>query len=78
MGSVDRVRIIGKRGRNEDTSIIGYWTTTTIPTPRGVLRDQDYQMWIDWLVRDGQLTPGQIAPADIYTNDFQPGAVGQR
>lgn len=70
--------IIGKRGRNEDTSIIGYWTTTTIPTPRGVLRDQDYQMWIDWLVRDGQLTPGQIAPADIYTNDFQPGAVGQR
>lgn len=71
-------RVIEKRGRNEDTSIIQYWTTTTIPTPRGVLRDQDFQMWIDWLVRDGQLRAGQVAPADIYTNDFQPTVVGQR
>ena len=70
--------IIEKRGRNEDTSIIQYWTTTTIPTPRGVLRDQDYQMWIDWLVRDGQLRAGQVAPADVYTNEFQPAVVGQR
>ncbi|HWO09863.1 MAG TPA: ABC transporter substrate-binding protein [Polyangiaceae bacterium] len=70
--------IIEKRGRHEDTSIIQYWTTTTIPTPRGLLRDEDFQMWIEWLVRDGQLSRGQVAPADIYTNEFQPAVLGQR
>jgi len=39
------------------------------------LHDQDFQIWIDWLVRDGQLTPGQIAPAAVYTNRFQPAPV---
>jgi len=62
--------IIQKRGRNEDTSIVQYWTSTTIATLRGRL--QDFQIWIDWLVRDGQLRPGQVTPADIYTNQYQP------
>jgi hypothetical protein len=30
-------------------------------------------MWIGWLERDRQLKPGQVKPADIYTNEFQPG-----
>ncbi len=64
--------IIRKRGRNEDTSIVQYWTSTTIPTPRGVLRDEDFRIWIDWLVRDGQITARQVKPSDIYTNQFQP------
>jgi ABC-type nitrate/sulfonate/bicarbonate transport system substrate-binding protein len=70
--------IIKKRGRNEDASIVQFWASTTIPTPRGVLRDEDFAVWIDWLVRDGQVRPGQVAPSDIYTNEFQPTALGQR
>lgn len=64
--------IIQKRGRNEDNSIVKYWTSTTVPSPRGRLRDEDFQIWIDWLVRDGQVVPGAVAPGDIYTNQFQP------
>jgi ABC-type nitrate/sulfonate/bicarbonate transport system substrate-binding protein len=72
------VQIVEKRGRNEDTSIVRYWTSTTVPTRRGVLRDEDFRMWIDWLVRDGQITEGQVAPSDIYTNQFQPEPLAER
>jgi ABC-type nitrate/sulfonate/bicarbonate transport system substrate-binding protein len=71
-------QIIEKRGRNEDTSVVQFWTSTTIPTPRGILRDEDYRLWIDWLVRDGQISPGQIQPRDIYTNQFQPEPLAER
>jgi ABC-type nitrate/sulfonate/bicarbonate transport system substrate-binding protein len=70
--------IIKKRGRNEDASIVRYWASTTIPTPRGLLRDADFALWIDWLVRDGQVEQGQVVPSQIYTNEFQPEALGQR
>jgi ABC-type nitrate/sulfonate/bicarbonate transport system substrate-binding protein len=76
---VDRMRaIIGKRGRNEDDSIVRYWTSTTIPSPRGVLRDADFQMWIDWLERDGQIDEGRLEPKEIFTNEFQPQPLGER
>lgn len=64
--------IIHKRGRNEDTSVVRHWLGTSIHSPRGALRDIDFQRWIDWLVRDGQLEPGQVEPAAVYTNEFQP------
>ena len=74
VGGGDRAwgSIIGKRGRNEDTSIVKFWTSTTLATPRGALLDEDFQIWIDWLVRDGQIEAGQVAPKDIHTNQFQP------
>ena len=76
---VARMRaIIQKRGRNEDDSIVRYWSSTTIPSTRGVLRDADFQMWIDWLERDGQIAKGRITPAEIFTNEFQPQPLGER
>jgi ABC-type nitrate/sulfonate/bicarbonate transport system substrate-binding protein len=70
--------IIVRRKRNEDTAIVKYWTSTTVGTPRGRLEDKDFQVWIDWLVQDGQISRGQVKPADIYTNQFQPGTVAER
>jgi len=67
-------RIIQQRKRAEDTSSVRYWQSTGIASERGLIRDHDYQLWIDWLVKDGQLKPGQLAPRDIFTNDFQPPA----
>jgi ABC-type nitrate/sulfonate/bicarbonate transport system substrate-binding protein len=76
---VARMRsIIEKRGRNEDDSTVRYWTSSSIPSVRGVLREEDFRMWIDWLVHDGQIARGAIAPADIFTNEFQPEALGAR
>lgn len=67
-------RIIRARKRAEDTSSVRYWQSTGIATERGLIEPRDYQLWIDWLVRDGQLARGQLAPGDIYTNEFQPPA----
>jgi len=64
--------IILKRKRNEDTSVVRHWLGTSIKSPRGTLKDEDFQRWIDWLVRDGQLKTGQVAPSAVYTNEFQP------
>jgi ABC-type nitrate/sulfonate/bicarbonate transport system substrate-binding protein len=36
------------------------------------IRDKDLKWWIDRFIEDGLLKPGQIKPADIYTNEFNP------
>jgi ABC-type nitrate/sulfonate/bicarbonate transport system substrate-binding protein len=64
--------LIKKRNRNEDTSAVRYWTSSTVAPARGVLRDEDFERWIAWLVRDGELTQGQVKPSDVYTNALQP------
>lgn len=63
-----------KRGPSEDVSQFAYWRTTSIATPGGKMGDIDFQRWIDWLVRDGQLEKGQVVARDVYTNEFQSSA----
>jgi ABC-type nitrate/sulfonate/bicarbonate transport system substrate-binding protein len=60
-------KIVRTRGRNEDPSPIQYWKSYGVRTPDGKLSDQDFQVWIDWLVREAQLKPGQIKASDTYT-----------
>jgi ABC-type nitrate/sulfonate/bicarbonate transport system substrate-binding protein len=43
-----------------------------IPPEASVIRDADVQFWIDMLVKEGAIKPGQIKPSDIYTNEFNP------
>jgi ABC-type nitrate/sulfonate/bicarbonate transport system substrate-binding protein len=62
--------IVKRRGRNEDTSAIPFWQSYGVAGPGGRLSDRDYQVWIDWLVKDGDLTRGQIAAKDLYTTQF--------
>jgi ABC-type nitrate/sulfonate/bicarbonate transport system substrate-binding protein len=62
--------VVKRRGRNEDTSAIKYWKSYGVAGPGGRLSERDYQVWIDWLVKDGDLTRGQIAAKDLYTTRF--------
>lgn len=64
--------IIRKRGRNEDASAVRYWKTTGITSPGGTIRERDLQLWIDWLVHAGELKAGEVTPAQIFTNEFNP------
>jgi ABC-type nitrate/sulfonate/bicarbonate transport system substrate-binding protein len=41
-----------------------------LPPDSTLIKDKDIQFWIDALVEEGQLKPGQIKPSDIYTNEF--------
>jgi ABC-type nitrate/sulfonate/bicarbonate transport system substrate-binding protein len=63
-------KIIAERKRNEDASSIKYWKSTGVATRAGLITDQEVQIWIDWLVKDGLLKPGQFKPSDTYTNAF--------
>lgn len=64
--------IIAKRHRAEDASSIAFWRSTGIALNGGVIQDSEFQVWIDWLTKSGQLSPGQIRAKDIYTNQYNP------
>jgi len=63
-------KIIRERKRNESTDSVRYWRSSGVSTPYALNTDHDYQMWIDWLVKDGQLQPGQVKPRDVFTNEL--------
>jgi ABC-type nitrate/sulfonate/bicarbonate transport system substrate-binding protein len=64
--------IIAKRGRNEDSSAIGYWKSYGVDAKGGVIADDDYRRWVTWLEREGEIKPGQVKLADLFTNEFNP------
>ncbi|HET8934524.1 MAG TPA: ABC transporter substrate-binding protein [Polyangiales bacterium] len=66
--------IIAKRKRQENDEVVKYWKSTGIAGTAGQLHDRELQIWIDWLVKDGELKPGQLRPSDVYTNAFNPAA----
>ncbi|MEZ0074431.1 ABC transporter substrate-binding protein [Planotetraspora sp. GP83] len=68
--------IIAKRKRSEDTTAIGYWKSYGVSATGGLIGDRDFQTWIDWLQREGELRPGQVKVSDIYTDSFNPYANG--
>ncbi len=62
--------IIRKRGRNEDTAALQYWKSFGVAEPGGRITDRTFQLWIDWLTAHGDIKPGQVKAADLYTNQF--------
>ncbi|WP_457278540.1 ABC transporter substrate-binding protein [Polaromonas sp. P5_D5] len=66
------VKIIDGRKRAESADTIQYWKSTGVAGTGGVIKDKELQIWIDWLVKDGLLKPGQVKPTDLYTNAFNP------
>lgn len=65
-------QIIGARGRNESADNADYWKSTGVAEPGGVITEQSLQLWIDWLVRNGELQQGKLQSKDLYTNKFNP------
>ncbi len=65
-------KIINKRGRNEDARLVQFWKSTGIADKGGLVSEKQYQQWIDWLVRDGQLVAGKIKAKDLFDNRFNP------
>lgn len=64
--------IILRRHRAESTEALQYYLSSTVPAKGGVMNPQEFQVWIDRLVRTGVLKPGQVKAADVYTNEFNP------
>lgn len=64
--------IINKRGRKETTDNLKFWKSTGISEEGGVITPSEYDVWIDWLVANGELKEGQLKPEDLYTNQYNP------
>lgn len=64
--------IINKRERKETTDNLKYWKSTGISEEGGVITPSEYDVWIDWLVANGELKEGQVKPEDLYTNEYNP------
>jgi ABC-type nitrate/sulfonate/bicarbonate transport system substrate-binding protein len=67
--------IIAKRGRNENAAVLKYWRSYGVAGKGGLMTDRDFQVWIDWMVKDRELSEGQLAARQIYTNDLNPFAM---
>jgi ABC-type nitrate/sulfonate/bicarbonate transport system substrate-binding protein len=65
-------RIMQTRARGDDLSSLNYWRIAQAAEPGGVMKAQEFQVWIDWLVRDGQLAPAQVNASAAYTNALNP------
>jgi ABC-type nitrate/sulfonate/bicarbonate transport system substrate-binding protein len=61
-------KVIAKRKRNEDTSVVSYWHSYGVADPRGRIHPKEFQIWIDWMLRTGELRPGQLELGRVYTN----------
>jgi ABC-type nitrate/sulfonate/bicarbonate transport system substrate-binding protein len=61
--------IAKRKGGNPD--LAKYYAPGFSPDHR-YIKESDVQWWIDLLVSQGKLKPGQIKASDIYTNEFNP------
>jgi ABC-type nitrate/sulfonate/bicarbonate transport system substrate-binding protein len=62
--------IIERRKRNEDASVIKYWKSYGVAGRRGLIEPRDFQIWIDWMMRSGELRAGQLSIERVYTNEL--------
>ncbi|WP_323847498.1 ABC transporter substrate-binding protein [Allosaccharopolyspora coralli] len=70
---VDRfVSLIRRRGRNENAETIRFWRSTGVAGVGGLIAEREFTIWLDHLIADGRVEPGQIAPQQLYTNEFNP------
>lgn len=63
-------RIIEGRDRNETTDNVTYWKSTGVPAKGGVVTDEDFTQWADWLQSTGIVDRDELDPASIYTNEY--------
>lgn len=64
--------IMRKRNRTEDDAAVRYWKSYGVNGAGGTIAERDFQLWLDWMVKDGELAPGQVALSSLYTNELNP------
>lgn len=75
--SADEVRAklqawLTAQGRPDDAKALALWKGTGIATHAGLIRDKDFDLWLDWLKSRGDVKADSIRASDLYTNKFNP------
>ena len=66
------------QGRPDDAKALTLWKGTGIATHAGLIRDRDFDLWLDWLKSRGDVKADELQASDIYTNDYNPYAEENR
>ena len=61
-----------EQGRPDDAKALALWKGTGVATHAGLIRDQDFDLWLDWLTSRGDVKADAVKASDIYTNEFNP------
>ncbi|OUY06634.1 ABC transporter substrate-binding protein [Acinetobacter populi] len=64
--------IIAKRKRNENDALVQYWKSYGVVEANASITPSQYQPWIDFMVKQGELKLNEITPEDIFSNEFNP------
>ncbi|ALC05670.1 hypothetical protein CDES_06210 [Corynebacterium deserti GIMN1.010] len=59
-------------GQGNRKAIYQAWTGTGIPTEGGLLEDDDFLIWAEWIERNFGVPPEELDLAKVYTNEFNP------
>jgi ABC-type nitrate/sulfonate/bicarbonate transport system substrate-binding protein len=75
--SVDEVRAklqdwLTKQGRPDDAKALALWKGLGVATKGGLIRDQDFDLWLNWLKSRGDVKTDSVKASDIYTNQYNP------
>ncbi|MBY0098376.1 ABC transporter substrate-binding protein [Mesobacillus maritimus] len=65
-------KIIEERDRKEETETIQYFKSTGIAEKGGYIHEQEFQVWLDWLEKSGELKKEEISLDDLFMNEFNP------
>jgi ABC-type nitrate/sulfonate/bicarbonate transport system substrate-binding protein len=60
------------QGRADDAKALALWKGLGVATGAGAIRDQDFDLWLDWLKARGDVKTDSVKASDIYTNEFNP------
>ena len=61
-----------EHGRGDFAAALDLWKGTGVPSKGGVISDDDFNLWLDWLEAEGEVDTGAIEPSEIYTNEYNP------
>lgn len=61
-----------QHGRSTDVAAYETWKGNGVATPGGVLRDHDFEIWVDWLSHAGEIDVDALDINALYTNRFNP------
>ena len=62
--------ILAKRKRPENSAMLKYWTQWGIPSNAGRFENDDFTIWVNNLISEGQLKQNQIDYKKIYSNQY--------
>lgn len=70
---IARMTAIARRfGGAQDLASLKYWRTYGVATRGGLVRREDFSVWLDRLERDRRIRPGAVKIDDVFTNAFNP------